>query len=74
MNEIPDTRTTCDGCKGSGLLEGKVCVTCMGTGSVPVKGLSLIFKYLKERIDDLEDRVNDVLDKCNGILEEVRNS
>jgi len=74
--------TTCSFCGGDGYIDGNICETCYGAGSLPPLGMSsYLMKHLlavagvaqdlDERIADLEDKVDDILDKCNDIFEKV---
>ena len=62
--------STCDNpeCAGTGFINGEVCPTCFGTGSLPVAGFSP--RTLKA-LSNLSDKVDDVMDKVNDIKEKV---
>lgn len=60
--------STCSACGGSGYLGSDLCDSCLGTGSLPLRGLPL---YLKTVFNDMSDRLDDVMDKCNDIFEKV---
>ncbi len=62
--------STCPVCGGDGYIDGKLCRTCMGGGSIPIVGIN---GYFKEVFEDLTDKVNDITDKVNDILEVIQN-
>ena len=47
--------STCSTCGGGGYLGSDICDSCIGTGSLPLRGLHL---YLKTVLDDMSDKVD----------------
>lgn len=72
MAEYIPPLTTCSACSGDGFDNGSLCITCLGTGAVPVRSKSLLFlKKIYDEQAEQKDLLVDILDKCNDIFEKV---
>ena len=77
---------TCPTCSGTGVDNDKICRTCMGRSTVPIRSQHHIelkeqFEMLddvmgkvddiKEKVDDVMGKVDDVMDKVDDVKEKV---